>query len=476
MVAREGGYPLSQVVRRRHWKQTAVGAGFVLAALGVALLFVGFTSRGDGTRSTQARVNLIPNGSFERSLSGWAGINATLARVRGGVSGRMAARVSAVPGARDFSIYSPAHVLANAGVVYTATGWVRSPKPLSVCLRIREWSGQTVVSSRQRCVRPRARWGTFPAVRLTVSAPSRELDVYAYRVRAGRRSRFDVDGLTLVGRRSTPLPPIPTSGPTLIAAGDIARCSGNGDETTAALLGRLQGTIATLGDNAYDDGSREDYARCYAPTWGRFKARTRPSPGNHEYHSRNASPYYEYFGAAAGEAGKGYYSYSLGSWHVVSLNSNCRAAGGCTPSSPQGRWLRADLRANRTRCTLAYWHHPRFSSGEHGDDHDVHGLWQVLYDENADVILSGHDHNYERFAPQTPAGARNSARGIREFVVGTGGANLRSFRSKLTSNSEVRNSDTHGVLVLSLRERGYTWRFVPVAGKNFTDGGTGTCH
>jgi calcineurin-like phosphoesterase family protein len=448
----------------------------LLAAVALTLVFVGFGTGTDGPRTAQAQPSLIPNGSFERSLDGWSGINARLARISGGAAGRMAARVTVVPGAGDFSIFSPAHVQANAGTVYTATGWVRSPRNLLVCLRIREWSGEATVSSRQRCVRPRTGWRKFPAVRLTVSAPSRELDVYAFRLRAGRGSRFDVDGITLTARRATPLPPIPTSGPTLIAAGDIARCAGNGDETTSALLDRVQGTIATLGDNAYDDGTREEYARCYDPTWGRFKARTRPSPGNHEYHTRNATPYYEYFGAAAGEQGKGYYSYSVGTWHVIALNSNCRPIGGCSAGSPQGRWLRADLQANRTRCTLAYWHHPRFSSGAHGDSHEVHGLWQVLYAANADVILSAHDHNYERFAPQTPAGARNRTRGIRQFVVGTGGANFRPIRSNVAANSEVRNSDTHGVLVLSLRAGGYTWRFVPVAGKNFTDGGTGTCH
>jgi Calcineurin-like phosphoesterase len=462
--------------RRSHWRQIALGVALALVAVAAGLVFVGFGSGADRPLVAQAQPNLIPNGSFERSLDGWSGINARLTRVRGGASGRMAARVAATPGARDFSIFSPVHVQANAGTVYTATGWVRSPRPLLVCLRIREWSGDNVVSSRQRCVRPRARWRKFPAVRLTISAPSRQLDVYAFRVRAGRGSRFDVDGITLVGRRATPLPPIPTNGPTLIAVGDIATCGGTADEATSRLVDRIQGTIATLGDNAYDDGSREDYARCFHPSWGRHKARMRPTPGNHEYHSRNAAPYYEYFGAAAGELGKGYYGYTVGSWQVIALNSNCGAIGGCSASSPQGRWLRARLQANRARCTVAYWHHARFSSGDHGNDDDVQGLWQVLYDANADVILSGHDHDYERFAPQTPSGALNRARGIRQFVVGTGGANLRPFGSDVARNSEVKNSDTHGVLVLSLRQNSYTWRFVPVAGRNFTDGGTGTCH
>ena len=190
--------------RLRDSKQIALGAALVLAALAVALVFVGFTTGSETRRTAQAQPNLISNGSFERSLDGWSGINARLARVRGGAAGRMSARVSVLPGPSEFSIFSPVHVPANAGTVYTATGWVRSPRSLLVCLRIREWSGEDVVSSRQRCVRPRARWRTFPAVRLTVSAPSRQLDVYAFRLRAGRGSRFDVDGIKLVGRRATP--------------------------------------------------------------------------------------------------------------------------------------------------------------------------------------------------------------------------------------------------------------------------------
>jgi acid phosphatase type 7 len=272
-----------------------------------------------------------------------------------------------------------------------------------------------------------------------------------------------------------PLGAAATKPRTLIAAGDIASCGSDLDEATARLLDRLPGVIATLGDNAYESGTRGEFARCFRPTWGRHRARIRPAPGNHDYESPDATPYYEYFGRLAGQSGRGYYSYDVGAWHVISLNSNCDDIGGCHRGSLQERWLRDDLRAHRNTCTLAYWHHPRFSSGDHGDHEEMSGLWETLYRARADVILSGHDHNYERFAPQRPTGVLDRRRGLRQFVVGTGGARLRPFESP-ARNSQVRNSDTHGVLVLTLRPKGYSWRFVPVAGKRFVDSGSGACH
>jgi acid phosphatase type 7 len=263
--------------------------------------------------------------------------------------------------------------------------------------------------------------------------------------------------------------------PRLIAAGDIASCGSDADEATARLLDRRPGVIATLGDNAYGSGTRTQFERCFGPTWGRHKGRIRPAPGNHDYESRDAAPYFEYFGAVAGRQGRGFYSYSVGAWRVMVLNSNCEEIGGCHHGSPQELWLRAELQRRRTRCTLAYWHHARFSSGEHGNHDEMGDLWQTLYRANADVILVGHDHDYERFAPQRPNAAADSKRGIRQFVVGTGGASLRAFESR-ARNSQVRNSDTHGVLVLTLRPKRYSWRFVPVAGKRFTDSGSGACH
>ena len=214
---------------------------------------------------------------------------------------------------------------------------------------------------------------------------------------------------------------------------------------------------------------------CFAPAWGRHRARIRPAVGNHEYYTADAAPYYRYFGAAAGDPARGYYSYDLGAWHVVALNSNCAAVGGCGAGSPQDRWLAADLAASRARCTLAYWHHPLFTSGTHGPTAEVRPLYQRLYDADADLVLTGHEHDYERFAPMDAMGNANAARGIREFVVGTGGVELRWFPG-VAANSEVSDVATHGVLRLVLRATGYAWRFVPVAGEAFTDSGVGACH
>jgi hypothetical protein len=262
----------------------------------------------------------------------------------------------------------------------------------------------------------------------------------------------------------------------LIGAGDIAGCSDlSGAEATAKLLEANPGTVMALGDLAYPDGTEENF-KCYDKTWGRVKSRTRPAVGNHEFHSEGATYYFQYFGAAAGDPKTGYYSYELGSWHVVVLNSECKQVGGCQAGSPQEKWLREDLAAHPVACTLAYFHKPRFSSGgTHGDDLEVTPLWQALYDSNADLVLNGHDHDYERFAPQDPNGKADPKRGIREFVVGTGGKNHRAF-SALEANTEARNNDTFGVLKLTLKPGGYDWQFLPEAGKTFTDSGSGSCH
>jgi hypothetical protein len=263
---------------------------------------------------------------------------------------------------------------------------------------------------------------------------------------------------------------------TLAGAGDIAGCRYNADEATAKLLDTIApGTVFTAGDNAYPKGTLTQYKNCYDPTWGRHKAETRPSPGNHDYNTPGASGYYQYFGAAAGPPDQGYYSYNYGDWHIVVLNSMCELIGGCSSTSPQAEWLRGDLAANPTLCTLAYWHHPVFSSGQHGNDPKMAPAFQILFDNNADLVINGHDHDYERFAPQTPGGALDRSQGIREIVVGTGGAPLRGFAT-IRPNSEVRNANTHGVLKLDLSLDSYSWQFVPVAGKTFTDSGTTSCH
>lgn len=248
-------------------------------------------------------------------------------------------------------------------------------------------------------------------------------------------------------------------------------------ERTAKLLDALNpDAVLTLGDNAYDNGTLTEFNNYYQPTWGRHKTKTHPTPGNHEYHTSGASGYFDYFGTLAAERGKGYYSYDLGGWHLIALNTNssCTTVA-CAAGSAQEQWLRADLAAHPNSCTLAYWHHPRFSSGSHGSFQGAAALWQALYDANADVVLNGHDHSYERFAPQTPGGARDDARGIREFVVGTGGSSHYAITSGI-ANSEARNGDTYGVLKLTLGNGTYDWQFIPEAGKTFTDSGTDTCH
>jgi hypothetical protein len=262
----------------------------------------------------------------------------------------------------------------------------------------------------------------------------------------------------------------------LVGAGDIADCKDlSGAEATAKLLDQLPGTIMAVGDLAYPDGSKENFT-CYDKTWGRVKSRTRPAPGNHEFHSAGATPYFDYFGPAAGDFKTGYYSYELGTWHIIVLNSECQDVGGCAAGSPQEKWLRADLAKHPAACTLAYWHKPLFSSGgAHGNDLTVKPLFQTLYEAGADVVVNGHDHDYERFAPQTPDGAVDSARGIREFVAGTGGKNHRPF-GEPKPNSELRDATAFGVLELTLKPNSYDWQFIPEAGKSFTDSGSGTCH
>ena len=266
------------------------------------------------------------------------------------------------------------------------------------------------------------------------------------------------------------------AGAVMVGAGDIAKCSTEADEATAKLLDNIPGTVFTVGDNAYPSGTASEFKNCYGPSWGRHKSRTRPALGNHEYETAGASGYFGYFGAAAGDPDRGYYSYDRGEWHVVALNSNCKEVGGCGADSPQGRWLRNDLANHPAKCTLAYFHHPLFSSGgDHGNQPQVRPLWKALYAANADVIVGAHDHSYERFAPQGPDGARNKERGIRQFVVGTGGGTQRGF-GKIRPNSQARNASTPGVLKLTLEPGSYAWKFVPVAGKTFTDSGTKGCH
>ncbi|MBV8691631.1 MAG: metallophosphoesterase [Actinobacteria bacterium] len=263
------------------------------------------------------------------------------------------------------------------------------------------------------------------------------------------------------------------------AAGDIA-CSptDNGfnggagstyvcnEANTAKLLDAIQpDAVLALGDLQYENGAADAFAASYGSTWGRWKDKTHPAVGNHEFNTRGGAGYFAYWGSGVGAPGKGWYSFDVGAWHLIALNSNCSIVG-CGVDSEQGRWLAADLAAHPAQCTLAYWHHPRYSSGLHGDNPGVEPFWQLLSAAHADLVLVGHDHDYERYAVQ---------RGIRQFTVGTGGRNLYVFQAQPEANSEVRNSVTFGVLQLTLHPASYDWKFVPIAGQTFTDSGTQNC-
>jgi hypothetical protein len=238
--------------------------------------------------------------------------------------------------------------------------------------------------------------------------------------------------------------------------------------------------VITLGDEQYDDATLSKFNQVYATTWGRANSLNRPAVGNHEYLTANAAGYFDYFngtGNSTGPAGprdKGYYSYNLGSWHIVALNSNCSKVA-CTSGSAQDAWLRDDLARNPTKCTLAFFHHPRWSSGLAGNNSNMGSLVTDLYRAGADVILAGHDHLYERFGPQNPSAGADSATGMREFVVGTGGKSLVDFAS-VQPNSQVRNNTTFGVLRMALHASSYDWKFQPIAGQSFTDSGSTSCH
>lgn len=263
-----------------------------------------------------------------------------------------------------------------------------------------------------------------------------------------------------------PLPPRGQA--SLVAAGDIAGCWWTADGATARMVERIDAVVTPLGDDVYPSGSAEQFRRCYAPTWGRVLDRTRPIPGNHEYRTPGAAGYFGYFGARAGPPGRGYYSYDLDGWHVVALNSEVPI----DSASPQFAWLGRDLAARRGRCILAYWHRPRFSSGRHGSNIRTRDAWALLQRSGGAVVLSGHDHLYERFAP-LDADGRLDPRGMRQFVVGTGGAPLYRWGTPVPG-SEVRNNRTHGVLKLWLRPRSYRWEFVPAYG-SFQDSGQARC-
>ena len=287
-----------------------------------------------------------------------------------------------------------------------------------------------------------------------------------------------------------PPPPPPAADPIIAAGGDIACDPGSGEfeggagtatacrqrYTSNLLVARSYAAILALGDLQYEDAALSKFNASYQPSWGRVKSKTYPALGNHEYQSGSAGGYFSYFGSRAGSPSRGYYSYTVGKWHLIALNSHCGQVGGCHAGSTQEKWLRADLVAHKNKCTLAYWHHPRFSSGaDHGSDPEYDAFWRALYDHNADVVLNGHDHIYERFGLQNPSAKADATRGIREFVVGTGGKDLDDLSSP-AANSQIRHNQTFGILELTLKATTYSWKFRAEAGKTFTDSGSTSCH
>ncbi|HKO32769.1 MAG TPA: metallophosphoesterase [Candidatus Limnocylindria bacterium] len=281
-------------------------------------------------------------------------------------------------------------------------------------------------------------------------------------------------GGSLTMPSSLPTLPVATAGPSgsappepqvLLAVGDVATCESGADDAVAALASRLPGTIALLGDTVYDDGSTPEFRECFDPSWGQMRSRIRPAVGNHEYHTDAASGFFTYFGDAAGEAGKGWYSYDLGAWHVVVLNSNCGEDVECWSGTEQYAWLQSDLASFHGDCLLAYWHHPRWSSGRHGNSNWVGPFWDAIRDAGGDIVLSGHDHTYERV----------SVDGVREFVVGTGGKSHYPFTRSPLPGTEARNDSTYGLLWLALGERTYQWQFLGLGDTGFADAGSGEC-
>jgi acid phosphatase type 7 len=438
--------------------------------------------------------NMLPNGGFDGSGSGstagWRPTNATLTVNRSGPQAGAASVVVSRSAGTTYGVTRATRPVLStaAGNVYAAGGWVRAAGGSKrVCLYLREYTGTVLVKSVPSCLTVGRSWQRFSTAALTAVNSGDSMNFAVSQSSAAAGDSFELDSASLV---------LVSSDPVIAAAGDIACDPANGSfrsglgttnacrqmATSNLLADPVISSILTLGDNQYTCGAYDAFMASFDPSWGRFRAAIHPVPGNHEYEptagtncdaTGMATGYYTYFGAAAGDPAKGYYSYDIGSWHIVALNSNC-AVVSCAAGSPQVTWLSNDLATHPTACTLAYWHHPRFSSGAHGSDSMTAPFWDALAAAHADVVLVGHDHDYERFAPQSPAGGFDPIGGIREFVVGTGGAGHYTF-PLIRPNSERRNATTFGILELTLHPSGYDWQFVPEAGQLFSDNGTAQC-
>ncbi len=448
----------------------------------------------------------IQNGNFETEGDGWLqqgftmpgwktdSSNIGLSVVSGGPGGAHAGRATAT-GAGSLSLrVAPRPVNATpSGTKFTASGMVRSAPGARVCLRIREWSPadapapvppetetppQTILGVADSCVNATSSWQSFPAVDYTTTGAGSEIDVYAYRTTtaaAGDWVELDAIGLKDTDPLAVPPTPEVTGDPVLLGLGDIASCWSSGDEATARLLDTTPGVLGIVGDTEQNNATAPEFKGCYDATWGRHNARSRPAVGDHEYRVTDAAGYFDYFGSRAGPRFKGWYSYDLANWHIVVLNSNCELIGGCGPGSEQYEWLQQDLHQNAGDCIGAYVHHPRWSAGAlHGDQTRVAPFWDLLYKYSAEFVYGGNDHTYQRFAPQTPAGVVDRDRGLRQFVLGTGGTQHYPLTG-LEPNTEVQHTGTFGVMRFTLHANSYDWRFLPQAGRTFTDAGSTQC-
>jgi len=459
-------------------------------------------SGGNTSRAVERAWSVEPesvvNGSFEGSLQGWSSSLGTLSQASDGVQGPGAVKVTANAGANSWVTVFPTPrpvQSTGAGYVYHATGWVRSDHPGDqICLRIREYNqSATLLNTIVECMTTTTTWQQFPTMTYIPTAAGDQLTAFAYEPTLAAGGTYEADGMSLYGG-----PPalLPTNGdPSIAAAGDIA-CApdspqynnglGTGtqcmQQSTANLIGSLGNLQALLpiGDEQYDCGELANFNTAYDSSWGRFKSITHPVPGNHEYgasnscaSTSNAAGYYSYFGAAAGDPTKGYYSYDIGTWHVVAVNSQCSVVS-CAAGSPEETWLRNDLATHTAKCTLVYWHQPRWSVGQVGDEPDYDAFWQDIVNAHVELVLNGHDHTYQRYTPMNGAAAADP-NGVREVVVGTGGEELFGTLGA-RSTLEAEDNTSFGVLQLVLHPDGYDAQFIPAAGGNFSDSFSGSCH
>ena len=449
------------------------------------------TSGTDATPATRDwwADGLVQNGMFEASsdgwdadydVPGWNGYQANVALEADTSASGHHAHVTATLAQEPFSVYTSPRVVnsAEAGSVWFARAKVRSDKPGGrVCLILRERDSAGVVGNDQHCLTTTSSWQEFTDVRHTVVKSGDQLEIVVSQSNGDPGDSFDLDAVEMDdvnGPVTVARPAAPAGDPVLLGVGDIASCWSSGDEGVARLLDGLGGTLGTSGDTAYDHGSAADFRGCFDPSWSRHLWRIKPAIGDHEYDTPGATGYWDYFGALAGPRSKGWYSYELGTWHVVVLNSNCDEVGGCGPDSDEGKWLAADLSANAHTCTLAYFQHPLFSAGlVHGSEEEPRPLWDALYQYGTDVIYNGDEHTYQRFAPQTPDGVADP-NGIREFVVGTGGSGQYALGAPLPT-TEVQHTGSYGVLRLVLHGGSYDWRFVAERGQSFSDSGSAAC-